>query len=149
MVSTGDEIGPEEIWQEPVSRLCRRYETATGAEQPLDIDMRRTFEMTLGTLGAQGFRTLGIASRWWMPVMRPRRSATSAISFSPASPSSLIRRKQARGRRSRRCRPPGVSVKVLTGDNELVARHVFAEIGVPVTGVLTGDALTHLDATRR
>ena len=38
----------------------------------------------------------------------------------------------------------GVAVKVLTGDNELVARHVFAEIGVPVTGVLTGDALTHL-----
>ena len=38
----------------------------------------------------------------------------------------------------------GITVKVLTGDNELVARHVFAEIGVPVTGVLTGDALTHL-----
>ena len=28
----------------------------------------------------------------------------------------------------------GISVKVLTGDNELVTRHVFAEIGVPVTG---------------
>ena len=38
----------------------------------------------------------------------------------------------------------GVSVKVLTGDNELVTRHVFTAIGVPVTGVLTGDALTHL-----
>jgi Mg2+-importing ATPase len=38
----------------------------------------------------------------------------------------------------------GISVKVLTGDNELVSRHVFAEIGVPVTGVLTGDALTNL-----
>ena len=32
----------------------------------------------------------------------------------------------------------------MTGDNELVARHVFSEIGVPVTGVLTGDASTHL-----
>ena len=38
----------------------------------------------------------------------------------------------------------GIAVKVLTGDNELVARHLFAEIGVAVTGVLTGDALTHL-----
>ena len=38
----------------------------------------------------------------------------------------------------------GITVKVLTGDNELVSRHVFAEIGVPVTGVLTGDALEHL-----
>jgi Mg2+-importing ATPase len=35
-------------------------------------------------------------------------------------------------------------VKLLTGDNELVSRHVFAEIGVPVMGVLTGDALEHL-----
>ena len=41
----------------------------------------------------------------------------------------------------------GVSVKVLTGDNELVARHVFAEIGVPVTGVLTGDVLAHLSGS--
>jgi P-type Mg2+ transporter len=38
----------------------------------------------------------------------------------------------------------GVPVKVLTGDNEILTRHVFTEIGVPVTGVLTGDALTHL-----
>ncbi len=38
----------------------------------------------------------------------------------------------------------GVSVKVLTGDNELVSRHVFAEIGIPVTGVLTGEALSAL-----
>jgi P-type Mg2+ transporter len=38
----------------------------------------------------------------------------------------------------------GISVKVLTGDNELVTRYVFSEIGVAVTGVLTGDALTHL-----
>ena len=37
-----------------------------------------------------------------------------------------------------------MTVKVLTGDNELVSRHVFTEIGVAVTGVLTGDALTHL-----
>jgi Mg2+-importing ATPase len=35
-------------------------------------------------------------------------------------------------------------VKVLTGDNEIVTRHVFEEIGVPVTGVLTGDALAQL-----
>ena len=38
----------------------------------------------------------------------------------------------------------GISVKVLTGDNELVTRHVFSTIGVPVTGVLAGDALTNL-----
>jgi magnesium-transporting ATPase (P-type) len=38
----------------------------------------------------------------------------------------------------------GVAVKVLTGDNEQVSRHVFQEIGVPVTGVLTGAALERM-----
>jgi len=38
----------------------------------------------------------------------------------------------------------GVAVKVLTGDNERVTRHVFEEIGVPVIGVLTGDQLMRL-----
>jgi Mg2+-importing ATPase len=38
----------------------------------------------------------------------------------------------------------GVSVKVLTGDNELVARHVFGEIGIPVRGVLSGEELNRL-----
>ena len=41
-------------------------------------------------------------------------------------------------------RADGVTVKLLTGDNEKVARHVFREIGVEVTGVLTGDALAHM-----
>ena len=35
----------------------------------------------------------------------------------------------------------GVTVKLLTGDNEQVTRHVLREIGVTVTGVLTGDEL--------
>ena len=30
------------------------------------------------------------------------------------------------------------TVKVVTGDNELVTRHVCAELGLPVAGVLTG-----------
>jgi hypothetical protein len=79
--------------------------------------------------------------------MKPPRSPMRPIWFSPASRSSSIRRKQAPARRSGHG-AAGVTVKVLTGDNELVTRHVFAEIGVPVTGVLTGDALDHL-RTRR
>ena len=129
---------------EDILRLCRRYETATGAEQPLDIDMRRTFDMTLGTLGAQGFRTLGIASR-----SVDAGHATAAISdecdlvFSGFA-IFLDPPKASAGATIQAMSAAGISVKVLTGDNELVARHVFAEIGVPVTGVLTGDALTHL-----
>ncbi len=40
----------------------------------------------------------------------------------------------------------GVALKVVTGDNELVARHTAGEVGLAVAGILTGDemrTLTH------
>jgi Mg2+-importing ATPase len=38
----------------------------------------------------------------------------------------------------------GVDVKVVTGDSELVTRHVCGEVGLPVKGVLTGPELLAL-----
>ena len=91
---------------EDLLRLSGRYETATGEEQPLHQEMRRTFETTLEALGAQGFRTLGLASR-----LVDAGHGTAAIDdecdlFSLGSPFFLIRRKPARGARSRRWQPP-------------------------------------------
>ncbi|WP_287648523.1 magnesium-translocating P-type ATPase [Accumulibacter sp.] len=39
----------------------------------------------------------------------------------------------------------GVSVKVVTGDNELVTRHVCAELGLAISGVLLGSEIENLD----
>jgi P-type Mg2+ transporter len=38
-----------------------------------------------------------------------------------------------------------VSVKIITGDNELVTQHIFAQLGLPVTGVLTGADILQMD----
>ena len=38
----------------------------------------------------------------------------------------------------------GVALKVVTGDNELVARHTAGEVGLDVAGVLTGDEMRTL-----
>ena len=43
----------------------------------------------------------------------------------------------------------GVEVKILTGDNERVARHVCSEIGVAVKGMLTGPELAHMTDEER
>jgi Mg2+-importing ATPase len=129
---------------EDLLRLSGRYEGADGEEQPLDTETRRTFEATLDALGAQGFRALGIASR-----MVDGSHETAAITdecdlvFSGFAVF-LDPPKASAGATIQAMAAAGISVKVLTGDNELVTRHVFSEIGVPVTGVLTGDALTHL-----
>jgi Mg2+-importing ATPase len=129
---------------EDLLRLCGRYEGADGEERPLDAETRRIFEVTLDALCAQGFRALGMASR-----VVDGSHETAAIT----DESDLIFAgfavfldppKASAGATIQAMAAAGISVKVLTGDNELVTRHVFAEIGVPVTGVLTGDALTHL-----
>lgn len=129
---------------EDVLRLSGRYEDVDGKERPLDAETRGIFVATLDALGAQGFRALGIASR---VVDGSHKTAAirdeNDLVFCGFA-AFLDPPKSSAGATIHAMAAAGVSVRVLTGDNELVARHVFAEIGVPVTGVLTGDALTHL-----
>ena len=129
---------------EDLLRLSARYEDTDGEEQALDAETRRTFEATLDALGAQGFRALGIASRG-VDASHETAAITdeSDLVFSGFAVF-LDPPKASAGATIQAMAAAGISVKVLTGDNELVTRHVFAEIGVPITGVLTGDALTQL-----
>ena len=129
---------------EDLLRLSGRYEGADGEERQLDAETRRTFEATLDALGAQGFRALGIASGV-VDMSHETAAITdeSDLIFSGFAVF-LDPPKVSAGATIQAMAAAGISVKVLTGDNELVTRHVFAEIGIPVTGVLTGDALTHL-----
>ncbi len=39
----------------------------------------------------------------------------------------------------------GVAVKIVTGDSELVTRYVCDQLGMPVTGVLTGSDIQQMD----
>jgi P-type Mg2+ transporter len=108
---------------------------------PLDAATRRAFEVTLEGLGAEGFRALGVASR----VVDASRTTAAiwdeadlvfsgfAVFLDPP--------KESAGETIRAMAAAGVAVKVLTGDNERVSRHVFEEIGVSVTGVLAGAEL--------
>jgi Mg2+-importing ATPase len=129
---------------EDLLRLSDRYTTQDGEDLPIDPETRRVFEATLDGLGTQGFRALGIASR---EVDASHQSAALTdecdLVFSGFAVF-LDPPKASAGATIRALATAGISVKVLTGDNELVTRHVFSEIGVAVTGVLTGDALTHL-----
>ena len=123
---------------EDVLRLSGQYEAADGKVQPLDAATRKTFEATLDGLGAEGFRALGVASR-----LVEADHATAAVGDETDLVFSgfavfLDPPKASAGATIRAMAGSGVAVKVLTGDNEQVSRHVFQEIGVPVTGVLTG-----------
>ncbi len=129
---------------EDLLRLSSAYEAADGAERPLDAATRRTFEATLDGLGAQGFRALGIATRV-AGVTQETAAITDETELVFAGFAVFLDPpKASAGATIRALADSGVSVKVLTGDNESVSRHVFQEIGVPVTGVLSGAALEQL-----
>ncbi len=130
---------------EEILKLSGKYEAKDGSVLALDNEIRGRFERTLAQLGAQGFRSLGIATR---PVDEGHESAAVAadecdLVFSGFAVF-LDPPKSSAGATIKAMADAGVAVKVLTGDNELVARHVFAEIGIPVIGSLTGDDLAGL-----
>ncbi len=129
---------------EEILRLSGQYEAADGRTQPLDSATRTIFEATLAGLGAQGYRALAVASRW---------AAADQVTAAVGDETDLVFSgfavfldppKASAGATIRAMAEAGIGVKVLTGDNEQVSRHVFQEIGVPVTGVLTGAALERM-----
>jgi Mg2+-importing ATPase len=129
---------------EDLLRLSGQYQDAEGDEKPLDAATRTKFQATLEALGAQGFRALGIASRLVDPTHETAAISDETNLVFAGFAVFLDPPKASAGATIRAMAEAGIAVKVLTGDNELVSRHVFNEIGVPVTGVLTGDALEHL-----
>jgi len=113
--------------------------------QPLDEPARQKIRALHDSLGREGFKVLGIAWRQ-VPGDHPHAVvddetelvfAGFAAFLDPPKPSAAKALKALAA--------SGVSVKILTGDSELVTRHVCGELKVPVTGVLTGSEIQHLD----
>lgn len=128
---------------EDVLKLSTHVEAGEGLK-PLDAPERQRLLAEFSRLGEEGFRVLGIASR---EVERSHDSAVVgdeteltfagfAVFLDPpkADAATAI---AALGK-------AGVAVKILTGDNERITHHICREIGVPVTGVLTGEEMSQL-----
>jgi Mg2+-importing ATPase len=127
---------------EDVLKLSTRYEAdGPGNLLPLDAIARSSITQGFESLSREGFRVLGIA---WKGTPRDQAHAVvndetevvfagfAAFEDPPkASAAEAVRALTA----------SGVTVKIVTGDNELVTQHVCAQLGLPVTGVLTGSAI--------
>ena len=125
---------------EDILRLSDRHETIDGKVLPLDEAARRAFAATFDALGGEGYRALGIATRLVGPDHPTASVADEASLVFSGFAVFLDPPKASAGATIKSLRTDGVTVKLLTGDNEKVARHAFREIGVEVTSVLTGDA---------
>jgi Mg2+-importing ATPase len=123
---------------EDIGRLCTHYTDATGATAVLDTASRKQIDDLFDRLGEDGFRVLGIAWRD-VPVNHSQAmiSDESELIFAGFA-AFLDPPKASSGEALKAMAASGVAVKIVTGDNERVTRHVCSQLGVAVEGVLTG-----------
>jgi Mg2+-importing ATPase len=121
---------------EPMVAICSQVQD--GAEPAaLDSQLAAEIQQRYAEWSAQGYRVLGVASRDVQPKATYDRNdeqsmilAGFLLFFDPPKPDvkDTIADLAALG----------VRLKIITGDNKLVALHTAEEIGLQVAGVLTG-----------
>lgn len=130
---------------EDILRLCTHYQDSAGAALALDATARTRIDALFDSLGQEGFRVLGIA---WRDVVIDHPHAVvsdeSELVFAGFA-AFLDPPKASAGEALKAMAASGVAVKIVTGDNELVTRHVCTQLGVAIEGVLTGTELAALN----
>jgi P-type Mg2+ transporter len=130
---------------EDVLRLSTTYEAGAEEKQPLDAATRARLRRKFEDLSRQGLRVLGIA---WRPVPADHVHAivddeTELVFAGFATfldPPKVSAAKAVHDLEAR-----GITLKVVTGDNELCTQHLCAQLGLKVQGVLTGSDIAGLD----
>ena len=129
---------------EDVLRNCVSVEMPDGTSQLFTDELRAQVQALFDRLSAQGFRLLGIASRAELPDQaKASLDDEKGLTFAGFAVF-LDPPKASAGAALAELAAAGIAVKVLTGDNEQVARHLCGELGFDPGKVLTGTELTAL-----
>ena len=133
---------------ESVLKRCTGFEQG-GAIQPLEATARASIEAMYQGLSAQGFRVIAVAHRAiplesqqaaYRAINEHDLTLTGFVTFvDPPLPDAkeVLDSMKAKG----------VTVKILTGDNELVARHVCEAVGLEVGRIVLGSELEGMTDT--
>jgi Mg2+-importing ATPase len=126
-----------------VLKICNQVQASDGV-YPLDEARRGGIEQRYSDWSGQGFRVLGVATK----LVEPKTAAYTIsdesnltfvgflLFFDP--PKTDV--KQVIVDLAQR----GVQLKIITGDNEKVARHVAEAVNLPLERVLTGSELNNM-----
>src|SRR5512139_2200544 len=125
-----------------VLAVCSTAKTAEGADIPIAA-VRDQIDARFRDLSGQGFRTLGIAWRDVGSVSHVTRDQESAMAFAGLlvlfdPPKAGI------GVTISDLKRLGVLVKMITGDNRLVAAHTSAQVGLSNPQLLSGTDLRRM-----
>ncbi len=130
---------------ESIVPLCVSIESG-GAVGELNAQAKAKAEATYNDLSSQGLRVLAVAYRNVAPQSAYRvpdeKELTLAGYITFVDPP-LPDAKQA----IESLKNDGVSVKIITGDNEAVARHICQEVGLSVDHIVLGDEIARIGDT--
>ncbi|HCF58063.1 MAG TPA: magnesium-translocating P-type ATPase, partial [Myxococcales bacterium] len=131
---------------EEILRFSSQVEDGESGEvRPLDEASRRKLNERFEALGREGFRVLGLAWKREDPRVEHAVVSDEALLVFAGFAAFQDPPKESAKQALQSLEEAGVSVVVLTGDNELVAQHLFAQLGRPVKGVVVGRELEKLD----
>jgi Mg2+-importing ATPase len=131
-----------------VLTLCSRFERDEGRTlAPLDAIALVQLRERCHALERQGLRVLGVAWRD-VPADHPHADVgdESALVFAGFA-AFIDPPKAGAGQALAALARSGVSVKIVSGDSELVTSHLCTLLRIPVTGVLTGQEIAAMDET--
>jgi P-type Mg2+ transporter len=131
---------------EDILRLSTHYEENGEADlKELDEAGLAKIQTLSESFARDGFRVLGVA---WKRVEATEHHAViddeTALIFAGFA-AFLDPPKESAQAALTKLTHAGVAVKVVTGDNELVTRHICEKLGLPITGILTGAEMQGMD----
>ena len=123
--------------------LCTRVTLPDGTTVPLDTTRRAAIAALIDAKEQQGFRLLGVATKPMPKASGLVLGDEAGLSFAgcvvfvdppKVSATEAIRRLGA----------AGIRVKIISGDAGPVVQHLVTTLGVPATGMVTGDEIADM-----
>jgi Mg2+-importing ATPase len=125
-----------------ILEVCTTVENAAGEIVPL-ASVRGHVQQQFEDLSGQGFRTLGIAYRRldrFTPIRKENEVEMTFLGFLVL----FDPPKEGIVQTIEHLRQLGIGLKIITGDNRLVAASVGKQVGLPEPRILTGPDLRHM-----
>ncbi len=131
---------------EDILRLSTHYEADGDTDlRPLDKGALSSIRTLFENLGREGFRVLGIA---WRQVESDHPHAVvgdeTELVFAGFA-AFLDPPKESAKTALSKLAAADISVKIVTGDNELITEHICNQLGLPIAGILTGNDIQKMD----
>ncbi len=128
---------------EGVFAICQTA-LVDGMPQPFDAALRAKAAETLKQLSADGFRTLGVATRKveqqdsYALASEREMTLVGFAAFLDPPKKGILAVLEA-------LKKNGVAVVIMTGDNQHVTQKVAHDVGLPTDRIVTGDQLDNMD----